>query len=119
MKVLLLLLLLTVVYSDRFFYNRVLDCIKHNTKRCVLWNETTILSYKTYFSRYFCLSRNSYVRTPDGPKSMKDLTVGDKVWGYDPKTGSQNFSELSAWLHRDYYGIINYDLIETDQGTYF
>ena len=50
---------------------------------------------------------------------MKDLTIGDKVWGYDPKTGSQNFSELSAWLHRDYYGIINYDLIETDQGTYF
>ena len=117
MKVLVLLLLLAVVFSDRFYYLRVLDCINYNTKGCVNWKESTTLSYATYWSTYFCLSRNSYVRTPDGPKSIKELTVGDKVWGYDPKTGNQNFSKLSAWLHRDPYGIINYDLIQTNQDT--
>lgn len=32
---------------------------------------------------------------------MKDLLVGDMVLGFNPQAGRNEFSEVTAWLHRD------------------
>jgi hypothetical protein len=113
MKIVLLLVLLGVVYGDNFYYSRVLACTQNDTKRCLHWNESTMLIYSTFFSVY-CLSEHNYVLTPEGPKSMQNLTLGDELWSYDATTGKQGFSKLVAWLHRDTKSLTNYDLIQTN-----
>ena len=70
MKIIILLALLSLAYADRFYYIRVLDCLKNNTKVCTQWNESTSLTYYTFYTTY-CLSEHTYVLTPDGPRSMK------------------------------------------------
>jgi hypothetical protein len=72
----LLLLLFAVVYGDHFYYRRVLDCLVSDTRICTHWNESTSLAYSTYYTTY-CLSEHTSVLTPDGPRSMRQLTIGD------------------------------------------
>jgi hypothetical protein len=50
---------------------------------------------------------------------MRDLRIMDEVLSFDPETGRQKFSKVTAWLHRDVEGIARYDLIKTHQNIAF
>jgi len=39
--------------------------------------------------------------TPEGPKEMHDLQIGDEVLAYDQHTGKNHFSKVGGWLHHN------------------
>jgi hypothetical protein len=74
--------------------------------------------YRNYYTT-FCFSESTYVLTEDGPKSMHELVINDKMLGLDSKTAKLTFSKITAWLHRDTEGIAEYDTINTQQNISF
>lgn len=39
--------------------------------------------------------------TQDGPKSFKNIQIGDQVLGLNLQSGVPEFSEVISWLHRE------------------
>lgn len=77
MKAILILPFLILLAScDNFFYARQLVCAASNAIKCTKWVENTTLSYQTFYLG-FCFSEQTHTLTRDGPKSMKDLRIGD------------------------------------------
>lgn len=50
---------------------------------------------------------------------MKDLRLGDEVLSYDPETGKQVYSKVTAWLYRNTEIKPQYDEIRTKEGLSF
>jgi hypothetical protein len=82
--ILIMFYLLLTVNSDSFYYKRTLSCLQNNSVTCTQWQEGTSLSYYSSYRYYYCFSERTYVLTSQGPKAMKDLIVGDEVFGIDP-----------------------------------
>lgn len=50
---------------------------------------------------------------------MKQLKIGDEVFGLDVSTGKNAFSKVKAWLHRDQKAIAQYDILRTKDNITF
>lgn len=71
------------------------ECILYNATRkvCMEWQASGGTK-----SPVVCFPGDASVVTPEGPKAMKSLQVGDEVLGLDAD-GQRSFTTLRGWLH--------------------
>jgi hypothetical protein len=79
---------------------------------CKLWRQTGSIKPEPKA----CFSEDALVITPNGPKAMVELQVGDELLGFDHATGQTTFTKVRAWLHRTVEVLSDMTLIETDDG---
>jgi len=52
----------------------------------------------------------------NGPKSLRDISVGEKILGYDFQKGKQTYTPVIAWMHRDTDVQAEYNIIKSKTG---
>ena len=91
-KTFIALTIIVIANTSTFYFLRDAECVKVGLKGCESWKESNMIS-KTGWT-YFCFSENTYVHTPNGPRSMAQLRIGDEVMGIDPSTGKNGYSKI-------------------------
>ncbi len=86
--------LLCLSWCSTFDVQVTSTCTNFTNNTCVSWSQTgSIIEQQAA-----CLPGDAEVITPDGPKRMDELVVGDLVLGHDD--GRDVYTPVTAWFHR-------------------
>jgi len=71
------------------------QCSQQTPAGCIAWTQSGTITESTS-----CFPGDSMVLTPEGPKRMDAVQMGDLLLGHDEFTGMDVYSPVRNWLHR-------------------